>query len=261
MESTYGTAVYISAGAGLYKGNLYGKGYLYGIFAHSEIQDMTGESTWASPGIYIGNVQSLYNCKGLSLSGYGIQNNGGNRLVNSTGISTSNTGLYGGSHYNCVGISTSGPGGFGGGYNSTYISTSGVAGDGVQGANNTLISSTSYGWYTFFPGYKLTNSTIISTSNLAAYTRGAILKNCVIRSEYNNSAGHAISEWFNDSVSKIISCDLEVTNASAYCIASPAGALNMKIANCSYDGATIPVQSNITQTITNTQDNQGNIVL
>jgi hypothetical protein len=261
MESTYGNAVYISAGAGLYKGNLYGKGYLYGIFANSEIQDMTGESTVSSPGIYIGNNQSLYNCKGISVSGYGIHNNGGNRLVNSTGISTSNVGLYGGSHYNCTGVSTSGAGGFGGAYNSIYISTSGVAGDGIQGANNTLISSTSYGWYTFFPGYKLTNSTIISTSNLAAYTRGAILKNCVIRSEYNNSAGHAISEWFNDSVSKIISCDLEVTNASAYCIASPAGTLNMKIANCSYDGATIPVQSNITQTITNTQDNQGNIVL
>jgi hypothetical protein len=262
MESTYGTAVYISMGGGLYQGSLYGKGYLYGVFALSEVRGVTGESTWASPGFYIGNNQSLYNCVGISLSGFGIQNNGGNRLVNCTGRSTSNLGLSGGFHYNCIGISTSGGGGLSNAsYNSTYISVSGVGGDGVPGSNNTFISSSSYGWYTFFPGYKLTNSFILSTSNLGAATRGAILKNCVIRSEYNNAAGHAISEWFNDSVSKIISCDLEVTNASANCINSSAGALNIKIANCTYDGATTPVGSNITQTLSNTQDNQGNIVL
>lgn len=261
MESTYGTAVYLSMGGGLYQGSLYGKGYLYGVFAHSEVRGVTGESTWASPGFYIGNSQSLYNCIGISLSGYGIQNNGGIRMVQCFGRSTSNVGLYGGYQYNCVGISTSGPGGFGHSYNSTYVSVSGVAGDGIQGSNNTLISSSSYGWYTFFPGYKLINSSIVSTSNVAAVTRGSILKNCVIRSEYNNSAGHAISEWFNDSVSKIISCDLEVTNSSANCINSSAGVLNIKIANCTYDGATTPVGSNITQTLSNTQDNQGNIVL
>jgi hypothetical protein len=92
-------------------------------------------------------------------------------------------------------------------------------------------------------------------------TRGSIIKNCVVRSEYNNAAGRAISEWFNDNVSKIINSDLEVANTSANCIYSESGSLNMKIAGCSYDGATTPVAANITQALINTEDNQGNILL
>lgn len=260
MESTYGTAVYISMGAGLYQGSLYGKGYLYGVFAHSEIRGVTGESTAATAGIYLGNSKSAYQCVGISVSGQGIRNNGGISMVNCIGRSTSNIALEGGIHINCIGISVSSSGGQGNGYGSTYISSSGVAGDGLNGTNNIMLSSSGYGWYTFFPNYRVTNSVIVSTGNAAAVTRGTILKNCVIRSEYDNASGHAVAEWIGGSTTKVINCDLEVANTSANCLNSPT-AITMKYANCSFDGATTPVNANITQGISNTQDSQGNIPL
>jgi hypothetical protein len=265
IESTYGYSVNFDGQGGAYSGTLYSKAYLNAIMSYNNILDgLYGEST--SSGWGLSNASNgTTNCTGKSVSGQGLYVAGAAR--NCIGISISGIGLGQGTngtgpYYNCVGMSTSGAGGAAASFfNCSLISTSGIAGDGVGGSNNTLISSSNNAWYSFFPGYKITNSLLVSVSNSAARTRGSIIKNCVVRSEYNNAAGRAISEWFNDNVSKIINSDLEVANTSANCIYSESGSLNMKIAGCSYDGATTPVAANITQALINTEDNQGNILL
>jgi hypothetical protein len=264
IESTYGSSVNLDAQGGSYYGALYAKGYLNGIMSYGNILDgLYGEST--SSGYGLGNSSNgTTNCIGRSVTGQGLYAYGNAR--NCLGISTSGIGLGQGSngsgpYYNCVGVSISGAGGAAGGfYNCSLVSTSGVAGDAALGSNNTIISSSNNAWYAFFPGYKITNSLLVSSSNSAAATRGSIIKNCVVRSEYDNSAGRAVAEWTSGSVSSIINCALEVANTSANCIASPGGAVNMKIAGCSFDGATTPIASNVTQAL-GTQDNQGNITL
>jgi hypothetical protein len=264
IESTYGYSVNFDGQGGAYSGTLYSKAYLNAITSYNNILDgLYGESTSSGWGL-ANDSNGTTNCTGKSVSGQGLYSN---NARNCTGISISGIGLGQGTngtgpYYNCVGMSTSGAGGaVASFFNCSLISTSGIAGDSVGGSNNTLISSSNNAWYTFFPGYKITNSLLVSVSNSAARTRGSIIKNCVVRSEYNNAAGRAISEWFNDNVSKIINSDLEVANTSANCIYSESGSLNMKIAGCSYDGATTPVAANITQALINTEDNQGNILL
>lgn len=265
MESTYGSSVNFDAQGGSYNGTLYAKAYLNAIISYNNILDgLYGESTSSGYGLS-NSSNGTTNCTGKSVSGQGLYAYGNARQC--VGISTSGIGLGQGSngsgpYYNCVGISTSGAAGAASTfYNCSLISTSGVAGDGIVGSNNVLISSSNVAWYAFFSGYKITNSILVSASNSAASTRGSIIKNCVIRTDYNNAAGRAISEWTTGSTSVIVNCDLEVANSSANCIASPAGAVNMKIAGCSFDGATTPIGANITQALINTEDNQGNILL
>jgi hypothetical protein len=54
---------------------------------------------------------------------------------------------------------------------------------------------------------------------------------------------------------------MQVANASAYILTS-ANASNVKYANNTYKGSTTPINTAVvTQTIVNTQDNQGNILL
>jgi hypothetical protein len=258
MESTYGNSVFISTGAGLYQGSLYGKGYLFGVNTFSQCRDLTGESTTSSAGIYAVNNPTLYRCRGISVSGTGMN------LVSATGVncigtSTSGTGIAGNPLYDCIGISVSGAGGGGLAYNSTFISTSGIGGDGLGGSNNTLISSSNNAADGFF-GFTLENSKILSTSSYAARTRNSTLRNCIVTSNWNNAGGHAISEWITGGT-RVLNCCLQVANASANCLNSAAGAISMSYASNVYQGSTTPVAANITQGIVNTQDNQGNILL
>jgi hypothetical protein len=258
MESTYGNSVFISMGAGLYQGSLYGKGYLFGVYTYSQCRDLTGESTTSSAGIYAINNPTLYRCRGISVSGTGV-NLVAATGVNCIGTSTSGTGIAGNPLYDCIGISVSGAGGGGLAYNSTFISTSGIGGDGLSGSNNTLISSSSNGADGFF-GFTLENSKILSTSSYAARTRNSTLRNCVVTSNWNNAGGHAVSEWLTGGT-RVLNCCLQVANASANCLNSGAGAISMSYASNVYQGSTTPVGANITQAIVNTQDNQGNILL
>jgi hypothetical protein len=262
FTSTYGNSFYAWGAGCSHFGTLYSVAFLNAInVADSTVYNLSGESLSSGNGILLNNTSGNY-LTGISSSNYGINNNGSGRVSNSFGRSTSSSGLYGGIFSNSYGISTSGAGlGAMTAYNCTGISVSGIGGDSIGGSNNSLVSSSNNAWYGFFPGYAISNSAMTSTSNAAMSTRGSIIRNCVITSSFNNAAGRAINEWFNDSVSKILNCTLLVTNAAANCIASPAGAVNMKIAGCIFDGSTTPIAANITQTVVNTEDNQGNILL
>jgi hypothetical protein len=95
---------------------------------------------------------------------------------------------------------------------------------------------------------------------------GAYLINCTISSTWSNIGGHAIriSGIGNDSSgqakNQIINCVIETVNPSSNCVNSTA-ATDCKYSNNSFKISTTPVNANITQTIINTQDNQGNILL
>lgn len=144
-----------------------------------------------------------------------------------------------------------------------------------QQFNNCLIySATSYGSYAENLNSKFRNCTIISAANIGAVGgvhennsitslagRGASnndLTNCSVYSSWNNTLGHAFVTSQDNRVLKNNS--FKVANASANCINSTT-AKNVYYAACVFEGATTPVNANITQLITNTQDNQGNILI
>lgn len=143
--------------------------------------------------------------------------------------------------------------------------------------NNCLIySAASYGSYTEATTY-FRNCVIISAGNIAAVSGnyynctiealtnyGAYvglnhkLDGCAVQSRWNNVAGHATT--VADASAQIIGCVIQVNNTSANAIYA-SSALTMKYANNAFRGATTPVNANITQGVTNTHDNQGNILI
>jgi hypothetical protein len=81
---------------------------------------------------------------------------------------------------------------------------------------------------------------------------------CSFTSNWNNSSGHAVriqtaNQEFHD-------CSFIVTNSSANCI-NGASAYTVKYSKSTFIGATTSVNANITQGITNTSDNQGNLTI
>jgi hypothetical protein len=144
-----------------------------------------------------------------------------------------------------------------------------------QQFNNCLIfSATSFGSYTeAITLYK--NCTIISNANTGAanghHRNSAILStagigaagagpyfNSSIQSSWNNAGGHGIRITGNNT--EIVECVIEVTNTSANAI-NAASAFTSRYANNAFKGATTPVNANVTQAVTNTHDNQGNILI
>ena len=100
----------------------------------------------------------------------------------------------------------------------------------------------------------LSGATTVNTVNITTY---GSLKNCTIINDWNNASGHGVPA---NSVLTVINCVIKVTNASANCL-SAGSAITMKYANNVFEGSTTAVNANITQGITNTQDNQGNILI
>ena len=83
------------------------------------------------------------------------------------------------------------------------------------------------------------------------------LKNCVIINDWNNTGGHGIPA--NASL-VVANSSIKVANTSANCLYS-SSPVTMKFANNVFEGSTTPVNINITQGITNTHDNYGNILI
>ena len=94
--------------------------------------------------------------------------------------------------------------------------------------------------------------------NMANIVTGCKLYNTEAYSKWNNIAGHGIV--IAGSNAEIVQCTVEVTNASANCI-SGSSTLTTKYANNAFKGSTLAINANITQGITNTHDNQGNILI
>ena len=225
-----------------------------------------GESTGAGAGINIGNSGYASNCNGKSNTGIGII--AGVPVYNSTGYSAGSYGIQfvNSAIYNCCGISAASQGIWGYSqpiYNCSAISTGQVA---LFGQNAVFNNCTAYSAVNsavnIFNSTKAHNSTFLTLSGATAVvtgsaTAGASIKNCVIINDWNNVAGHGIQGNSNLSV---INSSIKVLNTSANCLNS-ASTVTMKYANNAFEGATTPVNANITQGVTNNHDLQGNILI
>ena len=230
------------------------------------ITNCYGESTGSGHGINAGNTGYVSNCSGKSNTGYGIST--AVPVYNSTGYSAGSYGIIFSSAplYNCVGISAANYGIWGFGEiisNCTSISSA-VGALFIQNAqaNNCVMYSTASSAVVMFNSSTVNSSTLRTLSgavavNTANVTTYGSLKNCSIINDWNNSSGHGISA---NSVLTVINCAIKVSNASANCL-NASSAVSMKYTNNAFEGATTPVNANITQGITNTQDNQGNILI
>jgi hypothetical protein len=250
---SYGTGVYAPFDStGVYN-CIITSSNAYGIDLGNSSYDIINCNVIGSTyGIYCG-YGTVYNSIGRTTTGNGIA---ATRVVNSTGTASSGNGVVTNNGNNCVGISTSGVGLSGGFKNSTGISTSGFAGGGTF-YNCSLISSSNYALSTTST-VTMYNSYAESTSS--PVTARANIYNSTVRCLWNNAGGSCTNSFVVGS-HEVMNSFLEVTNASAYCITGYVGS-TWKFAGNIYKGATTAVNTtNITQTITNTSDNQGNILM
>lgn len=244
-------------------------GSLGTIFSTGNVYDGYFESTNVNA-IYA-NSGNIINCKGIAnTSGVGIyvQNATGN-VYNSYGKSSSGTGLDsgGGKMFNSIGVSITGYGiGAASGVELTQCTGISTSGFGLNGNSYfayqcRFISSSSYG-AGGGTGAEHFDCSHESTSNVAVFGYvGLKLYRGVAYSKWNNAGGHAFQQWSSGSGSVLNNVFLRVTNASAACIDSGGVAATISYSHNSYLGATTPISSFITQTLINTEDNQGNIKL
>ena len=225
-----------------------------------------GESTGAGVGIDINNSGYASNCNGKSNTGYGIYTYV--TLSNSTGYSAGNYGIYApsGNLNNCTGISAASQGIWGNNNrlsNCSAISTGSYASLIQNGViNNSSFYSSVNSGLNIFQSTTVYNSVISTLSGAttvvtSSASGNACLKNCSIVNDWNNAGGHGIPA----NASLIVSnCSIKVANTSANCLNS-SSAVTMKYANNAFEGATVAVNANITQGITNISDTKGNITI
>ena len=109
------------------------------------------------------------------------------------------------------------------------------------------------------------NAMMFNGCRFIAYGSGGVsvgnsyLSNCSIYVYYNNASGHGI-QCTVSAMNFITNCDIRVTNASANCLYATSSTSH-KDSNNNFIGATTPVNANVTQGISNTQDSQGNILI
>jgi hypothetical protein len=99
----------------------------------------------------------------------------------------------------------------------------------------------------------------IAYGSAVASAGNSYFSNCSFYCYYNNAGGHGLINTVS-AMNFITNCDIRVTNASANCLYATATASN-KYSNNNFIGATTPVNANVTQGISNTQDSQGNILI
>jgi hypothetical protein len=108
----------------------------------------------------------------------------------------------------------------------------------------------------FYNCYLISAGAITMPSVIAA-----IVVNSQVICAWNNAGGHAFNVGNNyGGTSKVYNSHIKVANASANCLKGSV-AVNMYYTNNVFEGATIPVNANVTQLIVNTHDNQGNILV
>jgi hypothetical protein len=229
----------------------------------------------------------VLNSRAYSVSGYAINcslSNGS--IYNCHGESTSSSGIYGGFMRKCVGIGA-GAGiwlqGGGGATDCTGISSTGygIYITGSSGLHSNLVAISSGNWalrvFAFgivingfsaystagyaFVGFSDTiasNGYAESTVAIPFISDGGTFTNVYSKCSWNNAGGHAFLTA--GTTAELINCTLQVANASANCIYS-ATAKTVKYIRSTFKGATTPVNANITQGQTNTEDNQGNILI
>ena len=195
----------------------------------------------------INNVNA-YNSNFTSDGDSGLSfGNGTSNCYNCVGSSTASHGIYvfNGELHNCSGFST--------------------AGYGIQLGSSSSVVYSSIGKSTADNGFNLATSSRAfncyaeSSANAGVRFKGAgVFTNGVAKSTGTSSFSQAV--FCNVSGAEVTNCDLIVTTASNNCISGNL-LITAKLANNTYKGSTVAVNSNITNSITNTQDSQGNILI
>lgn len=216
---------------------------------------------------YIGG--DLYRCYGQSNSNVGIDGSGATGIgsqYDCTGVSTSSAGMTTGAKaVNCTGISVSGNGINSGArvYNSTGISTSGRGisnGSGIL-YNCTAISSSNVGVLLQSTGGTMHNCVTQSESSYTIWGwAGSAVYNSTIICNWNNAGGNGIQGIGGSITPIIINCTFKLSNASAPYLENGGTAQAISMRGNTYQGGAA-FNANLTQAITATEDNQGNIFL
>ena len=188
------------------------------------------------------------NCVGVSVSGSGF-NSGGGRSSNCTGRSISGTGFLvsGGAseNLNCVGISVSGTG------ISTVWSISNCSA--ISSSGNAILftaNNTEQAYNTF--AKTSTNSVLFGSTGK--------LYNCILISDWNNAAGYGVKGNGGNIPDTIVNCVIRLANTSAPYLFNNGTAKAISMRGNTYQGGAA-FNANLTQAITNVEDNQGNIYL
>jgi hypothetical protein len=266
-----------------------------GVYSNGIIKNIHGESYSTGYHYAIYSTGTALNCHGLGFGLYqsafynfgGIATNCSGTVTGSFGGGFANTGIatncsgkavgnYGfassGTAINCTGTSTSGNGFSANGSGNILEKCSGYSssGNGFSVYGSRLIDCTGVSMSSIGLAVSNGNDSQAGCINCTGVSYGNIGMSCnfspnnygVVNpkaiSYYNNAAGHALQIGaFGNTVA---SGYFAVANASANCINS-ASVISTKIAKNTYVGSTTPVNANITQTMVNTQDNYGNILL
>jgi hypothetical protein len=243
---------------------------MFGNALEYSIKNSIIENTGAGNCISSPNVTggcSFENCYIKTNSGTGIFCNYPSDVIrNCTGISSTGAafgGQSGASAYDCFAFSNTSSA-FSGlvCYNCTGQTTTGNAFYQASGYNCTGRSTTGYTVRAFFNMSRFFNSSFYSSGSITVYDNnyGASFYNCSIITDHNNPAGHAVSIGPSSGNPTFVNNYIQVFNTSANCIIGT-NAFSAAITGNAYKGATTPVNANVTQTIINTKDNQGNILI
>lgn len=204
----------------------------------------------------------IENCHLEANSGFCISNNYSlNVARNCTAITTSGTAIGGGgTAIECYAFSNSGIAIIASAFNCTASTVSGIGYYQASAWQSIGTSATGRAVVPFFIMSYYYNCTFRTTNNATASDANYPAKfyNCTIESTWADPNGHAIS--LNGVGVEVHNSYLSVANTSANCLRG-AGAITAKYSNNAFQGATTPINANVTQGITNTQDNQGNILI
>jgi hypothetical protein len=233
--------------------------YLDGIrnISGGGIYDSYAESTSNGRAIY-SNVD-VYNSVGISVSGFGIDCA---TAYSCTGKSTSGTGIQATNKaFNCIGISVSGAGFVSTDCYSCYgYSSTNYAFSACNVYNSSGISASSRAFNQSLGSYHAKNSYLESSGSwVVTSNNSGTITNCSVKCLWNNAGGHGVYLSVGTGFITVSNNTIEVINTSAYCISG--GTTSAKYSNNSFSGSTTPINPTITQLITNTSDNQGNILI
>ena len=246
-----------------YHGTCHGvdaEGYYYGIFGSTaSFTSCRGKSNSNGKGISVSSGTGKFiDCIGETESGQGLS---GRNIYNSTGIAnTSGQAIQAQNAYNCTGIANTSYAFYGTNcWNCNGISVSSNAYNVCNVYNSTGISTSSNA-VNNGNGYVLINSYFESTSNYVLNIRQSKVRGCTVECKWNNAGGHALSYLVLSTGCHVNNNTFIVANAGAYCITGTVGSA-ASISNNSFVGSTTPINTtNISQTIVNTSDSQGNIL-
>jgi hypothetical protein len=146
--------------------------------------------------------------------------------------------------------------------NSLFIAASGVVfgqNSGYCEVNNCTLKSYTNVTVSTSAGVMFNGCRFIAYGSAVVDSGNAYYSNCSFYCYYNNAGGHAFTSRIS-AINFITNCDFRVTNASANCIYAASATTN-KYSGCNFIGATTPVHANVTQGISTTKDNQGNILI